>query len=66
MMFPTGGEWSFLTQKKGLEWIVRQAGAEKIAFKKIGLKITGLSEMKLLWHFVFGKRYYQKYPVMVK
>ena len=56
VVFPSGGEYEFLPWKGGLAKIITNVSKKKIRFLLYKIKFKKFSELKLMLHFMSGKR----------
>lgn len=52
IIFPSGGEYEFLRQKKGLSILLKKCRQLEIPVKTLKLKIKNFGELSLLFHFL--------------
>lgn len=59
LVFPSGGEYEFLSWKKGLSIIVNELNRHKIKYTLYKIDIKNFSELKLIFHFLTFKKYFK-------
>lgn len=64
VVFPSGGEYEFLPWKLGLAKIISEARKENIKYVLYRIHFKRFSELKLIGHFLSGRKFYSNLEIV--
>ena len=65
LIFPSAGDRPGRPWKKGIGNLILYSWEKGINFNLVKVKIIGLNELNLLWHFLSGKKFFRKVRIYV-